>query len=171
MVVLVSRWLSQHQCTKSISKTIQLKQCKCIQWQVLKGEWGRRILTRISGWNSMIEHRFRVWAQSLVLFPLSLGSSELWSYNYPWTSLCNVIGREVFCLNKGCFLVAKSTTCMMNFLWCTNYRKQWDYFLVTSPMVQTKEYGEGLKTQTNTTWLWHTLTTHNDCSTVTWVAM
>ena len=40
---------------------------------VLKGDWGRRISTGIDGlrdWNSAIEHRYRVWAQSLVPFPL-----------------------------------------------------------------------------------------------------
>ena len=65
--VLSGRWIAPH------------------QWPVLKGNWGRRILTGIggsSGWNSAIERRSRIRVRSLVLFPLSLYSPELWIYNY-----------------------------------------------------------------------------------------
>ena len=69
--VLSGRWIAAH------------------PWPVLKGNWGRRISTGIGssrGWNSAIERRSQVQAQSLVLFPLLPCPSELWSYNYPWTT-------------------------------------------------------------------------------------
>ena len=62
----------------------------CTQYQpqgpVLKGNWGQRISTGIGSWNSTIERRYQVRAQSLVLFPLLPCPSELWSCNYSWTT-------------------------------------------------------------------------------------
>ena len=52
-------------------------------WLVLQGDWGWRLSTGIGdscGWNSAIEHRSRVRAQSLVLFPRS-PCPELWTHN------------------------------------------------------------------------------------------
>ena len=53
----------------------------------IRGRLGMKDVGGSCGWNSMIESRSRVRARSLLLFPLSLCPSELWSYNYPWTSL------------------------------------------------------------------------------------
>ena len=85
------RWACYHHTAHSTSLEARVLSGRWIAahlWPVLKGDWGWRISTRISGsrgWNSAIERWSRVQAQSPVLLALSPCPSELWSYNCPWT--------------------------------------------------------------------------------------